>query len=117
MGRGDALFSIAAAGGYRAELLVSDSDINRVEPGARVSMRLASRPLARVRGEVTRIYPLAEVVEGRNVFRTLVRIDAADAEGLRAGMSGNGAVTGGWSPLAWQAIRPAVRWVRLKLWI
>lgn len=117
MGRGDALFSIAAAGGYRAELLVSDSDINRVEPGARVSMRLASRPLARVRGDVKRIYPLAEVVEGRNVFRTLVHIDTADAEGLRAGMSGNGAVTGGWSPLAWQAIRPAVRWVRLKLWI
>lgn len=117
MGRGDTLFSIAGQGGYRAELLVGDSDISRVKPGAAVSMRLASRPLSRVRGEVTRIYPLAEVADGRNIFRTLVTIDGADADGLRAGMSGTGSITGGWAPLGWQMLRPAVRWVRLKLWV
>ena len=117
MGRGDTLFSIAGPGGYRAELLVGDSDIARVKPGAAVSMRLASRPLSRVRGEVSRIYPLAEVADGRNIFRTLVTIDREDAEGLRAGMSGNGSITGGWAPLGWQILRPAVRWARLKLWV
>ncbi|TPE64620.1 efflux RND transporter periplasmic adaptor subunit [Sandaracinobacter neustonicus] len=117
MGRGDTLFSIAAPGGYRAELLVGDSDVGRVQPGAAVSMRLASRPLSRLSGTVSRVYPLSEVVEGRNIFRTLVTIDASDTDGLRAGMSGSGSVTGGWAPLGWQIVRPAVRWVRLKLWV
>ncbi|PZU48043.1 MAG: hypothetical protein DI568_08800 [Sphingomonas sp.] len=117
MTRGDTLFSIAAPGGYRAELLVGDSDISRVKPGAAVSMRLASRPLSRVRGTVSRIYPLAEVADGRNIFRTLVTIDKEDARDLRAGMSGTGSITGGWAPLGWQLLRPAVRWVRLKLWV
>lgn len=117
VGRGDSLYSIAAQGGYRAELLVGDSDVNRVEVGARVSMRLASRPLGRLGGSVSRIYPLAEVVDGRNIFRTLVTIDAEDSGGLRAGMAGTGWVSGGWAPLAWQVVRPAVRWVRLRLWI
>jgi multidrug efflux pump subunit AcrA (membrane-fusion protein) len=117
VGRGDGLFSIAAPGGYRAELLVGDSDVGRVEVGSRVSMRLASRPLGRLGGTVRRVYPLAEVVDGRNIFRTLVTIDADDSEGLRAGMSGTGWVSGSWAPLGWQAVRPAVRWVRLRLWL
>lgn len=117
VGRGDSLYSIAAPGGYRAELLVGDSDVGRVDVGARVSMRLASRPLARLRGSVSRVYPLAEVVDGRNIFRTLVTIDAEDSKGLRAGMAGTGQVSGSWAPLAWQVVRPAVRWARLRLWI
>jgi biotin carboxyl carrier protein len=117
VGRGESLFSIAAPGGYRAELLVGDSDVGRVERGARVSMRLASRPLGRLRGTVSRVYPLAEVVDGRNVFRTLVTIDTDDSDDLRAGMSGNGWVSGSWAPLGWQVVRPVVRWVRLRLWI
>lgn len=115
--RGDLLYSIAGSGGYRAELLVGDSDIARVSQGARVSMRLSAAPLSRRSGEITRIYPLSEVVDGRNIFRTLVSIDADDTAGLRAGMGGSGAITAGWSPLAWQAVRPAIRWIRLKLWV
>jgi multidrug efflux pump subunit AcrA (membrane-fusion protein) len=117
VGRGESLFSIAAPGGYRAQLLVGDSDVGRVQIGSRVSMRLASRPLGRLGGTVSRVYPLAEVVDGRNVFRTLVTIDRDDSADLRAGMSGTGWVSGGWAPLGWQAVRPVVRWVRLRLWI
>ncbi len=117
VGRGESLFSIAAPGGYRAQLLVGDSDVGRVQAGSRVSMRLASRPLGRLGGTVSRVYPLAEVVDGRNVFRTLVTIDRDDSADLRAGMSGTGWVSGGWAPLGWQAVRPVVRWVRLRLWI
>jgi hypothetical protein len=51
------------------------------------------------------------------VFRTLVTIDGDDSADLRAGMSGRGWVSGSWAPLGWQAVRPAVRWVRLRLWI
>ncbi len=117
MNRGDTLFSVAAPGGYRADLLIGDADVARVKPGARVSMRLVSRPLARIGGKVVRIYPLAEVVDGRNVFRTLVSIDTDDKGDLRAGMSGTASVRGGWAPVAWQAIRPAIRWVRMQLWL
>jgi biotin carboxyl carrier protein len=115
--RGELLFRIAAPLGYRAELLVGDSDVPRVAVGAPVAIRLSSRPLARIDGRVVRIYPLAETVSGRNVFRTIAEIDASQVGHLQAGMSGTGWVSSGWSPLAWQAIRPAVRWLRLRLWL
>lgn len=115
--RGELLLSIAAPEGHRAELLVGDSDVSRIAVGARVSIRLAARPLARIGGRVSRIYPLAEVVAGRNVFRTIAEIDSSDSPRLQAGMAGSGWIAAGWSPLAWQAVRPAIRWVRLRLWV
>jgi multidrug resistance efflux pump len=115
--RGEPLFSIAAPQGFRAEVLVGDSDVSRIAVGARVSIRLSAQPLARIGGRISRIYPLAEVVSGRNTFRSIAEIDRQDSADLQAGMSGSGWVSAGWSPLAWQAVRPAIRWVRLRLWI
>jgi multidrug efflux pump subunit AcrA (membrane-fusion protein) len=117
VGRGELLFSIAAPGGYRAELRVADSDIQRVQNGARVRLALAAEPLSRRSATVIRIFPLAEVVDGRNMFRTIARIDTDDSEGLSAGMAGSGAIRAGYSPLAWQLLRGPVRWVRLKVWV
>ena len=55
--------------------------------------------------------------EQLQLIEALVAIDRADADDLRAGMSGSGSIDGGWAPLGWQVVRPAIRWVRLKLWI
>lgn len=115
--RGELLFTIAGAKGNRADIRVADSDIDRVAVGHRVSMALAARPLSRIGGSIVRIYPLAEVIEGRNVFRAVAAIDAGDSDGLRAGMAGSASIRSGWSPLAWQALRAPVRWVRLRLWV
>ncbi len=115
--RGELLFTIAAAKGNRADIRVADSDIDRVTTGQRVSMALSARPLARIGGTVVRIYPLAEVIDGRNVFRTVAAIDADDSEGLRPGMAGTASIRSGWSPLAWQVARAPLRWLRLKLWV
>lgn len=115
--RGELLFTIAAATGNRADIRVADSDIDRVVVGQRVSMALAARPLSRIRGDIVRIYPLAEVVEGRNIFRAVAAIDADDSDGLRSGMAGSATIRSGWSPLAWQALRAPVRWLRLTLWV
>jgi hypothetical protein len=115
--RGELLFTIAAAKGNRADIRVADSEIDRVAIGQRVSMALAARPLARIGGRVTRIYPLAEVIDGRNVFRTVAAIDADDSAGLRPGMAGTASIRSGWAPLAWQVLRAPLRWVRLKLWV
>ena len=115
--RGELLFTIAASNGNRADIRVADSDIDRVALGQRVSMALAARPLARIGGKIVRIYPLAEVIEGRNVFRAVAAIDAGDSDGLRPGMAGSATIRSGWSPLAWQALRAPVRWLRLWLWV
>lgn len=115
--RGELLFTIAAAKGNRADIRVADSDIDRVAVGQRVSMALAARPLSRTGGAIVRIYPLAEVIEGRNVFRAVAAIDGSDSDGLRPGMAGSATIRSGWAPLAWQALRAPVRWLRLKLWV
>ena len=115
--RSELLFSGTAANGNRADIRVADSDIDRVTIGQRVSMALAARPLARVGGRIVRIYPLAEVIEGRNIFRAVAAIDTDDSDGLRPGMAGSATIRSGWSPLAWQALRAPVRWLRLKLWV
>ncbi|MEY2882958.1 MAG: hypothetical protein RL490_682, partial [Pseudomonadota bacterium] len=115
--RGELLFTIAAAKGNRADIRVADSEIDRVATGQRVAMALAARPLARIGGTIVRIYPLAEVIDGRNVFRAVAAIDAADSDGLRPGMAGTASIRSGWSPIAWQMLRAPLRWVRLKLWV
>ena len=115
--RGELLFTIAAANGNRADIRVADSDIDRVALGQRVSMGLAARPLARIGGKIVRIYPLAEVIEGRNVFRAVAAIDGDGSAGLRPGMAGTATIRSGWSPLAWQALRAPVRWLRLQMWV
>ena len=115
--RGELLFTIAAANGNRADIRVADSDIDRVALGQRVSMALAARPLARIGGKIVRIYPLAEVIDGRNVFRAVAAIDADDSAGLRPGMAGTATIRSGRSPLAWQALRAPVRWLRLQMWV
>ena len=115
--RGELLFTIAGAKGNRADIRVADRDIDRVALGQRVSMALAARPLARIGGAIVRIYPLAEVIDGRIVFRAVAEIDADDSDGLRSGMAGAATIRSGWAPLAWQIVRAPVRWVRLRLWV
>ena len=113
--RGELLFMIAGDGGYRAELRVADSDIDRVRIGAPVRLALSALPLSRPRGQVTRIYPIAEVDGGRNSFRVIAALDRPGD--LRGGMAGTASVSSGWAPLAWQLLRVPWRWLRLKLWV
>ncbi len=114
--RGESLFEIAAPGRYRAEVLVPDRDIDRVTPGAPLSMHLSAYSFGRFSGTVERVYPLAELEHGNNVFRVIAQIDATE-HGLQPGMAGSARIRSGWQPLGWTVLQPVVDVIRKALWI
>lgn len=114
--RGETLLTVAAPGTYRVEVRVPDRDIGGVHVGQALSIALKARPLDRPRGTVRRIYPLAEIEDGDNIFRVVAELDD-HAAGLLPGMEGRAAIRTGWAPLGWQLVSAPLRWVRLKLWI
>jgi multidrug efflux pump subunit AcrA (membrane-fusion protein) len=114
--RGDTLFEVAVDGAYRAELLVSDRDVARVSTGDRVSLGLSAFSLRRYSATVDRVYPLAEVKDGRNAFRVIATLEPG-ADGLKPGMAGRGSIRTGWQPLGWRVLEPVVQVVRRALWV
>jgi multidrug efflux pump subunit AcrA (membrane-fusion protein) len=114
--RGQVLFEIALPGPLRAEVLVLDEDSTRIREGQPVRFAVAAEP-GRVREAVVeRIRPMAEVVDGRNVFRVVARLTDAEVGDLRPGMEG-------WARIethrtSWLAavLHDPVRWVRRRFW-
>jgi biotin carboxyl carrier protein len=116
LNRGDPLMEIATPGAYRAEMLIPDQDIDKVTKGASVSMHLDAFSLKRFKGKVERVFPLTEVVRGKNVFRTVVALETGEMD-LQPGMNGDARVSSGWRPLGWSMLEPIVDRIRGFLWI
>lgn len=115
--RGQVLFEIALPGPLRAEVLVLDEHVPLVAPGQRVRLSPAAEPGNVRLGTVERVRPMAEVVQGRNVFRVITVLEEPEQAGLRPGMEGWARVeTAPSSWLGW-LLRDPVRWVRRQFWI
>jgi multidrug efflux pump subunit AcrA (membrane-fusion protein) len=112
----EANMEIATPGAYRAEMLIPDQDIDKVTKGASVSMHLDAFSLKRFKGKVERVFPLTEVVRGKNVFRTVVALETGEMD-LQPGMNGDARVSSGWRPLGWSMLEPIVDRIRGFLWI
>lgn len=115
--RGQVLFELALPGPLRAEALVLDEDIPALREGQRVRFSTAAEP-GRVReARVERIRPMAEVVEGRNVFRVVAHLAEPEEAELRPGMEGWARIETGRTTWLAALLRDPVRWVRRRLWI
>jgi hypothetical protein len=117
--RGQVLFELALEGPLRAEVLVLDEHAPRVREGQRVRFATAAEPGLIREATVERIRPMAETVQGRNVFRVMARIDPQPESlgELRPGMEGWArVVTGRTTWLLW-LLRDPIRWVRRQFWI
>ncbi len=119
--QGQALFEIAPTGPVIAELRVADSDVWRVEPGQQGQLATVSHPDRKLPFTVERIFPMAEVMDGRNVFRVEVRLDGIAHENaarwLRPGVEGQARVDTGEAPYIELWTRDIVNWFRMKLWL
>jgi hypothetical protein len=115
--RGQVLFEIALPGPLRAEVLVLDEDSAALAPGQTVRFATAAEPGRVHEAVVERIRPMAEVVDGRNVFRVVAALREEDAAGLRPGMEGWARVEVGRTTWLAALLRDPVRWVRRRLWI
>jgi multidrug resistance efflux pump len=113
---GDVLFEVAPLDSLRAELSVSEDDIPDLEVGQTGEMATASFPDHRVKFLVERINPVAEVADQKNIFKVRVRLDGR-LPGMRPGMEGISKIYIGRHSYAWMWTRPAINWIRMKLWI
>lgn len=117
LSRGQVLFEIALAGPLRAEALVLDEDSTRLREGQRLRFATAAEPGRTRDAVVERIRPMAEVVEGRNVFRVIARIEDAQDDDLRPGMEGWARIETGRTTWLMALLRDPIRWVRRRFWI
>ncbi len=113
---GDLLFEVAPAEGLRAELLVPEDSIGDLKEGMAGRLATAGAPGQRVDFVIERIVPVADVVDGRNVFRTRVRLMSVLPE-MRSGMEGAARVDVCRRSYGWLWSRRLVNWVRMKLWL
>jgi len=115
--KGDVLFEVAPLDQLRAELLVEDSKISDISGvGATGWLSAAADPGKKLAFEVEQVYPIAEVVDGRNVFRVRVKL-LGRQPWAKPGIEGVAKIDAETAPLGWVWTRDAVNWVRMKLWI
>lgn len=119
--QGEQLFEIAPIdNNLRAEISVTDRDIQRVEPGKHGTLRTAARPDLEFPFTVEKIIPSAKPENGRNVFTIYGKFDdtikPADMAAWRAGMKGEARIENEPKPLIWQWTYRLVEWVRMTVW-
>jgi hypothetical protein len=112
LGRGQTLFEIALPGALRAEILVLDEDVNAVAVGQQVLVAVAADPGRHRRATVERVRPMAEVVNGRNIFRVYARFEDTSENELRGGMEGWAKITVGTTNLLTVLTSAPIRWLR-----
>ena len=117
LSRGQVLFEIALDGPLRAEALVLDEDIPALREGQPLRFATAAEPGRPREAVVERIRPMAELVQGRNVFRVIARIEDPSVADLRPGMEGWARIeTGRTTWLMW-LLRDPLRWAQRRFWI
>ena len=115
--KGDVLFEVAPLDELRAELLVDDHKISDISgTGATGRLAAAAQPDVKLPFVVEVIHPIAEVVDGRNVFRVRVKL-LESRPWARPGIEGVAKVDTFTAPIGWVWTRDAVNWVRMKLWL
>lgn len=113
--RGKVLFEVAPLSAYRVVLRVDERDIGFTRVGQAGDLALTGMPDRVLPLIVTKITPVSNVEDGRNVFRVEAQLDAAD-ERLRPGMEGVAKIRIGERAMVWVWLRPVIDWVRLTAW-
>lgn len=115
--RGQELMTVAPARQFRIVAEVDEQDIARLRTGQQAQVLFGAFDGAPLAIEVTRVAPIASVVDGRNVFEVdgrLTRPEAADA--LRAGLRGVVRIDIEPQLQGWVWWHRANQWTRRLLW-
>ncbi len=116
---GDQLMEIAPIGEkgtLLAELKVNERDIQMVQKSSTGSLATTSQPNDKRTFTVTRIVPLGEAKDAKNVFRVYVHINSPDPA-WQPGQEGEARIDWKEKPLIWHGTHRLFEWIRLKLWI
>ena len=113
--KGEVLYEIAPAEGYRIILEVDERDVAHVVPGRRGGLLLAALPGESLALEVEQVTPVSTAENGRNYFRVEASLEEPLAS-LRPGMAGVARIDIGRRKLAWILTHELVDWLRLMAW-
>ena len=123
---GVVLFEVAPLEELRAELSVPEDQVGDLvlaydearKQGKDLRGELAGgqHPEIRVPFVVERVYPMAEMVSQKNVFKVRVRLEKVHSWML-PGMEGIAKVQIGRRSFGWLWTRQLINWVRMKLWM
>ncbi len=113
--RGDVLYEVAPLDQQRAEMLVPDADITELSEGMTGTLAAASQPGDPIAFVIEQIHPIAEVVDGGNVFRLKLKLEGSRSW-LRPGIEGVAKVDIDRRAAGWVWTRDARNWLRMKLW-
>jgi putative peptide zinc metalloprotease protein len=126
---GDEFAQIVDRTTMKARILVRDWDLQDVQQGAAVKVKVVPFPYRTYSGRVGRIYPASAVDRPITQTEKLERLGqqltnyfAVDMEfanqdgSLREGMTGTAKVSGKRASLAWQASRAMWRWAHSQAW-
>lgn len=120
--RGDTLFEIVRVSDLEVELAVGEDRIGDVidllekERSPRGLLSAASHPGDYIGFTVTRVEPVAEVADARNIFKVRAKLDEVPTF-LRPGVEGLAKIDAGTASYAYLWTRDAVNWVRMQLWL
>ncbi len=112
---GKVLFEIAPLDGYRVVLRVDERDLRYVTEGQGGQLVLTGLSGQSFPVTVTKVTPVANVQDGRNIFRVEATI-AEQAGRLRPGMEGVAKLAVEDRSLVWIWTRSLIDWVRMSLW-
>lgn len=115
--RGETLFEISNTEQLQMDIFVPDDKISMVSIGAKGRAALAAQPNLKHEFEVKKIFPVAETIAARRVFRVVARFDDVHTNALRPGMEGVAKIDNGWSIVSWILSRDAIGYLRSHFWI
>jgi len=97
---GQSLFEIAPLDNMIVEVAVPENEINYVETGLDVTIRLDAFPRRTWTGTIRSLHPRSEIRDDENVFVAEVHLHNP-GDLLRPGMNGRAKIVSGRRPLAW----------------
>jgi multidrug resistance efflux pump len=112
---GKVLFEIAPLEGFRVVLQVDERDMRYVAEGQGGALVLTGLSGQSFPVAITKVTPVANAQDGRNVFRVEAAV-ADPAARLRPGMEGVAKLSVEDRSLVWIWTRSLVDWVRMSLW-
>lgn len=113
--RGQALFRIAPLDAYRVILKIDESQIGDVDVGDHGVLRVTSLPNEDFPMLIEKITPVADIADGRNVFRVEAALEG-DTSRFKPGMNGVGKIDIDQRRLIWIWTRSIMNWLKLRSW-
>jgi GAF domain-containing protein len=116
LGAGETFVVLGRTNRLEVEARIRQRDIERVDPGQRVRLKVPARPDYTFVGTVTAIAAYADsTLNGEPSF--VVRADLDNSHALlKPGMEARAKIVGARRPLAYLLARPLVRWTQMRFW-